>query len=68
MPPSTITWVSPVRGFSCLTGSKKMGIDMLMRTALAISISSGSIPRCSASLGSTSIRRCVTSDAITLSR
>ena len=68
MPPSTIRCSSPVSAFLWITGSKKIGIDMLIRTAYAISISSGSIPRCPASFGSTSMRRWVTSEAITRSR
>ena len=33
IPPSTIRCSSPVLGLVCSTGSKKNGIDMLMRTA-----------------------------------
>ena len=65
MPPSTITWFSPVFGFSNTTGSKKIGMLMLIRTASATSSSSGSIPRRPASRGRTRSSCFVTSDATT---
>ncbi len=67
MPPSTITCVWPVFGFSQRTGSKKTGMLMLIRTASATSSSSGSIPSFPASRGSTSSSWVVTSETITWS-
>ncbi len=68
IPPSTITCCWFVSGFSICTGSKKIGIDMLIRTASATASSSGFRPRSPASRGSTSSFRALRSEATTWSR
>jgi hypothetical protein len=68
IPPSTMRCSPPVSRLANRTGSKKMGMLMLMRTASATSMSSGSwMPSLGASLGNTRRRRSVTSEAITCS-
>ena len=67
IPPSTRMCSRPSRSFTIRTGSKKIGIDMLARTASATSSSSGLIPSTPASRGRISSRRAVMSETITCS-